>query len=196
MNNKIIQILIPVIAVIVIFESIMLVTNLEKSTTNQNQVTPTVTEVPKINSFDISFLADEPTMKIGKKYKVSVIVNPRENSSLNALDLYVKYNPELMTVSSPTGLKTLGTPILLKVSDKKDVVAMSYLFEDKEGFSFTKDVQQTLLTFTVTPKTEGTASLEISSGNDDGSSVTMLVDKTTSQALNFTSNKLDIVFEK
>ena len=194
MNNKIIQILVPAVAVIVIFESIILVTNLEKNanTAVVSEVTPTVTEAKKINSFDLIFSTESKEMKIGKKYEVSVKLTAKENYNLDALDLYVKYDPNIVTVSTLTSLKSLGTPNLLKVSDKKDVVAVNYLFADKEGMVFTKDKEEILLTFTVTPKTAGSSAFEISTGDSDGDSVTMFVDKSTSKSLNFSSNKLEV----
>jgi len=195
MNNKIIQILVPAVAVIVIFESIILVTNLEKNanTAVVSDVTPTVTETEtKINSFDLSFSADSKEMEIGKRYVVSVKLTAKENYNLNALDLYVKYNPNAVTVSGLTSLKSLGTPNLLKISDKKDVVAVNYLFGEVNGMVFTKDKDEVLLTFTVTPKTTGSSSFEISTGDSEGDSVTMFVDKSTSKSLNFSSNKLEV----
>lgn len=188
--------LIPVIAVIVIFESVVLVSNLEKGTTMTvvNEVTPTVTvtEEKKIAAFDVSFLTDETQMKVGKKYKVSVNLVPKNDYSLNALDLYVKFDPALVTISNLVSSNDLATPDLIKVSDKKDVVAVNYLFADKEGVVFTKDKGMILLTFTVTPKATGNSSFEISTGDSDGDSVTMFVDKNTSKDLFFTSNKLEI----
>ncbi len=188
--------LIPVIAVIVIFESVVLVSNLEKGTTMTvvNEVTPTVTvtEEKKIAAFDVSFLTDETQMKVGKKYKVSVNLVPKNDYSLNALDLYVKFDPALVTISNLVSSNDLATPDLIKVSDKKDVIAVNYLFADKEGVVFVKDKGMILLTFTVTPKATGNSSFEISTGDNDGDSVTMFVDKNTSKDLFFTSNKLEI----
>jgi len=197
MNNKIIQALVPVIAVVVIFESVMLVSSLEKNNTSTmvvNNVTPVVTvvEKQKVNSFDVSFSIDETQMKIGKKYKVSVKLMPKDIYNLNALDLYVKFDPDMVEVSNLVSSKDLETPVLIKVSDKKNVVAMNYLFADKEGAPFNKDREVVILTFTVTPKTAGNSSFEISTGDSDGDSVTMFVDKNTSEGLFFTSNKLDV----
>jgi len=196
MNNRIIKILIPVIAVIVIFESVVLVSNLEKSTTATvvADVTPavTVTEEQKINAFDVNFSTDETQMKVGKKYKVSVNLVPKDNYNLNALDLYVKFDSTMVTVSNLVSSKDLATPDLIKVSDKKDVIAMNYLFTNKEGVAFTKDKEALLLTFTVTPKATGNSSFEISTGDSEGDSVTMFVDKNTSKDLFFTSNKLEV----
>lgn len=197
MNNKIIKMLVPVIAVVIIFESVVLVSNLEKSTTATviSNVIPTVTvtEENKINSFDVNFSTDETQMKIGKKYKVSVKLTPKENYNLNALDLYVKFDPAMVAVSNLVSSKDLVTPDLIKVSDKKNVVALNYLFTDKNGMAFTKDEEVAMLTFTVTPKVAGSSFFEISTGDSEGDSVTMFVDKNTSKGLFFTGSKLEFL---
>jgi hypothetical protein len=158
MDNKIIKILIPVIAVVIIFESVVLVSNLEKNNDNTSVAeTPTtaVETKTKVNSFDLNISTDGTQMKIGKKYKVSVNLTPKENYSLNAFDLYIKFDPAMVSVSGLTALKDLSTPDLIKVSDKKNVVALSYLFTAKDGQAFVKDKVSTVLTFMVTPKAEG-----------------------------------------
>jgi len=197
MNNKIIKMLVPVIAVIIIFESVVLVSNLEKNTTATvvSNVTPTVTvtEEKKINSFDVNFSTDETQMKIGKKYKVSVKLMPKDSYNLNALDLYVKFDPAMVTISNLVSAKDLATPDLIKVSDKKNVVALNYLFTDKDGVAFIKDKEVTILTFTVTPKVAGSSFFEVSTGDSEGDSVTMFVDKNTSKGLFFTGNKLEFL---
>ena len=196
MNNKIIKMLVPVIAVMIIIESIVLVSNLEKNTTPVvvNEVTPVVTvvEEKKVNSFDISFSTDETQMKIGKKYKVLVKLTPKDNYNLDALDLYVKFDPEMISISNLVSSKDLTTPSLMKVSDKKDVIVMNYLFIDKDGVAFVKDKETILLTFSVTPKVAGLSSFEVSTGDSEGNSVTMFVDKNTNSGLFFTSSKLGV----
>lgn len=197
MENKITKILVPVIAVVVIFESVILVSNLEKNTVSNtvSTVTPTVTvtePAKKNNAFDLALSADKTQMELGKKYKVTVKLTPKDSYNLNALSLYVRYNTALMTISNLTSTKDLPTPDLLKVSDKKNVVAMEYLSTDKNGMAFTKDKEMDLLTFTVTPKVANSAYFEVSTGDTDGNSVTMFVDKNTSEDLPFSSNRLEI----
>jgi hypothetical protein len=199
MDNKIIKLLMPVVAIIIIFESIVLVSNLEKNSNNNivvNEVTPTITTTEKKTAFDINFSTDETQLKVGKKYKVSVNLMPKDNYNLNALDLFVKYDPATITISNLVSAKELETPDLIKISDKKNVVALNYLFTAKDGMIFTKDKLVTVLTFTMTPKTSGNSNLEISTGDANGDSVTMLVDKSTSKSLLFTSNKLDLLLTK
>ncbi len=199
MNNKIIKTLIPVVAVIVIFESIMLVSNLEKNTSSLSagSITPDITagvvkEEAKV--LDLNFLTDSKEMEIGKKYKVSVNLIPKDDFNLNALDLYIKFDPEVVTVSNLVSAKELAKPDFIKVSDKKNVIATNFLFTAEDGVAFTKDEEITILTFNIIPKALGASVFEISTGDSEGDSVTMFVDKVTSKGLPFSSNKLEVNF--
>jgi hypothetical protein len=198
MNNKITSILIPVVAIIIIFESIMLVSNLDKSGTSSkvvSTVTPVITQTEVVNNtpvVDLNFTTDTNEMKVGKSYKVVLNLTPKQDLKLNALDLFVKYDPESFTVSNLISNKEIQKPDLIKVSDKKDVIATSFLFNNKDGQAFTKDTQTSVLTFNVVPKKVGAAVLEISTGDSAGDSVTMFVDKVTSKSLLFSSNRLEV----
>lgn len=202
MNNKMIKTLIPVIAVVIIFESIMLVSNLEKnsiSSLKTKEVIPTVVEVDEgtkkeEDSLVLNLLSENKEMKIGKKYKISVGLTPKTELNLNALDLFVKFDPEMVSISDLVSTKELVKPDFIKVSDKKSVVVANFLFTTKDGVSFTKDKQVEILTFNATPKKAGVFGFEISTGDSEGDSVTMFVDKVTSKGLPFSSNKLEINF--
>lgn len=197
MNNKIIRTLIPVVAVIIIFESVMLVSSLEKNNTSAttNRITPTIVKenvAKEVSAVDVSFLTETPDMKVGKKYKVSVNLMPQSSFNLNALSLFVKIDPNLMTISNLVSAKELPRADFIKVSDKKNVIATTFLFAAKDGVAFTKDKGVTFLTFDVVPKKTGVFNFEISTGDSDGDSVTMFVDKVTSKRLPFSSNKLEV----
>jgi hypothetical protein len=196
MNNKIIKTLIPVVAVIVIFESIMLVSNLDKNVdSSTNEITPTVTKKvtpEEVKAFEVNLLTDTKEMEIGKKYKVSVNLMPKADYSLNAMDLYVKFDPAMVTVSNLVSNKELAKPDFIKVSDKKMVTVTTFLFVAKDGVAFTSGKEVNVLTFTVTPKKAGVSYFEISTGDSEGDSVTMFVDKVTSKKLPFSSNKLEV----
>lgn len=197
MENKIIKILIPIIAIVIIFESVVLVSSLEKKETeviSVDQKEEVVVEKKII--YDVSLSSENQEVSVGKKTKISAKIKAMEDSNLNALDLYIKYDPEMITISNLSATKELETPTFLKASEKKKVIAVNYLFEDKEGASFVKNQEVLLLTFDVTPIKIGEGYFEISTGDSEGDSVTMFVDKISSKGLDFASNKLEISFIK
>lgn len=195
-ENKIIKILIPVVAVVIIFESIMLVSNLEKgSKTSENvSVIPTVTETKKkeVSAVDLLLTTANTEMKVGKSYKVELNLVGKKDLFVDGIETYVKYNPELVTVNGLVSNNKLPKATLSKVDAVNGIIKNIILMEDKEGFKIVKDQVNQVLTFNVVPKKEGIIEFEISSGNDNKEFVTLVVETTTSKALNFTSGKLEI----
>ena len=201
MKNNLIKILIPFIAILIIFESVMLVLTLKKDketiksvNTDDGAPMATTTVMPKENSnsiIDLKFLSEVNEMKIGKSYKVVLNLIPKKEIALNAIDLYVKFDPSLLTISNLVSSDDIAKPNFIKVSDKKSVIAANFLFAAKDGVVLnTKGTN--VLTFNVTPKKTGIAFLEIGKGDSEGNSVTIFVDKSTSKGLPFSSNKLEI----
>jgi hypothetical protein len=107
-NNKLIKFLIPLVAIVVVFESIVLVNNLEKPTeVNQsnkveekNPTEEVVIENPVIN-FDFKVSSKTPTeMKLGKTYKIDLVLNSVENKAIDGLETYIKYDPEIFKITN------------------------------------------------------------------------------------------------
>lgn len=191
-KDNLIKILIPVVAVLIIVESIILVSVLNKDKKTKDSNTAQTEKVEQVVPVvDLKLVSDVTEMKVGKSYKVSLNLIPRQEIKLDALELYVKFDPALLTISNLVSSKDINKANLMKVSDKKDVIVANFLFTDKNGVAFTsKEVN--ILTFSVTPKKSGVYSFEISTGDTEGDSITMLVDEITNQALPFSSNKLEI----
>lgn len=189
MKNNLIKILIPIVSVLIIFESIIIVSDLKSDKVETTENVETTKEV--IPVADLEFASDVDEMKVGKSYKVVLNFTPKKEISLNALDLYVKFDPELLTISNLVSSEDISKPNLIKVSDKKNVIAVNFLFAEKDGLTF-KTNEMTILTFDVTPVKTGVSSLDISTGDNEGDSVTMFVDKVSSKSLPFSSSKLEI----
>jgi hypothetical protein len=191
-KDKLIKILIPVVAVLIIVESIILVSVLNKDKKTKDSDTTQTEKVEQIIPVvDLKLVSDVTEMKVGKSYKVSLNLIPRQEIKLDALELYIKFDPALLTISNLVSSKDMVKANLMKVSDKKDVIVSNFLFTEKDGVVFTSK-EVSVLTFSVTPKKSGVYSLEISTGDKNGDSITMLVDEVTNQALPFSSNKLEI----
>jgi hypothetical protein len=190
MNNKIIKILIPIVAVVIIFESIFLVSSLKN---NNDIVSDTKVEVEKtvepLVSLNLSSEVEE--MQVGESYEVALNFIPKEDLNLNSLELFVKYDKEIVTISDLVYNEEIPTPDFTKVSDKKDVIVSNFYFKDTKGIAFKKDNDVNVLTFSVTPIKAGETSFEISNGDSEGDSITIFIDK-TKDVLPFTSNKLSI----
>jgi hypothetical protein len=197
-ENKLIKILVPIIAVVVIFESIMLVSSLEKQTqvsvSNSNVATESAEpsksiETPVIN---LTFITTSTDIKVGKSYKVELDLMGNDNIFVDGIETYIKYNPELVTVSGLVSSDKLPKANLSKIDNENGVIKNIILIDDKAGYKIIKDQVNKILTFNVVPKKEGLIEFEISSSNTDKKFVTMIVETATSKVLNFSSSKLEI----
>ncbi|MDD4972669.1 MAG: cohesin domain-containing protein [Paludibacter sp.] len=195
-ENNLIKVLIPLVAVVVVFESIVLVTNLEKGTKvdSNSQVADSIeNQIQEADSVELVFATDNQEMKVGKTYSVSLDMMGKESKNIDAIELYISFDPEMVNL---TGLtfpnKNLPEPTFSKVSDVKNVIVVSYLISDVGGFVLNKDEVNSLVAFKVTPKKEGNISFGISTGDDDNQSTTMFVENSTGSSLGFSSNRLEI----
>lgn len=197
-KEKLIKILIPVVALIVVIESVVLVSGLNKETASTAEVTPSeevATEQEQGEPVaDYVFTTDTKEMKVGKSYKVSLNLIGKEKFAVDAVELYVKFDPEAVSVSKLTAAKGLPDTTSLKVDEKTGLITSVFLVPvtNKDGFVVDADETKEIISFTVTPKTEGAFSLSLVTGADGEKLVSVLPETGTSKSLAFTNSQLDI----
>lgn len=197
-ENKVIKFLIPLIAAVVVFESIVLVTSLDKNSkiiSNSNTTENTeVTEQEKTEEpvAEFIFSTDVKEMKIGKSYKVTVNLSSKENKMIDGVETYIKYDAESIKIASLITNNEIAKPELSEVNDKEGIVKNIILIDDKKGLSIKKGELLSLFTFTLTPKKEGSYSLKFNGGGDDKNYATLVVENTTSKSLGWVGNELMI----
>lgn len=199
-NNKLIKFLIPLVAIVVVFESIVLVNNLEKPTeVNQSnkveEKKPTeevVIENPVIN-FDFKVSSKTPTeMKLGKTYKIDLVLNSVENKAIDGLETYIKYDPEIFKITNLVSNSKLVKPEISKIDNEAGMLSNILLIEEKEGLTLESGKEVNVLSFNITPLEEGDYSLELSNNSVDKKYDTLIVETGTSKSLGWTGGKLDI----
>ena len=198
-NNKIIKLLIPLVAVVIIFESIMLVSSLKKD--NQPKVDETkvltnvatesaVTKEVEAPVADLFFTTKDAEIKVGKSYKIELSLIGKKEFFIDGLESYVKYNPELVTVSGLVSSPKLPKATISKIDAVNGIIENVVLIDKKEGFKVTQDQINQVLTFNVIPKKEGPIEFEVV--NNDKKFVTLIVETTTSKSLPFSTSKLEV----
>lgn len=209
-DNNLLKFLIPLVAVVVIAESVMIVFGLDKKQPIAEETTPALVEDQITNKVvtpvvtvkqepvvaEVLFSVDSTLMKIGKPSKVTVSLLPKKDLSVDAVDLYVKYNANGLDVSSPVSDKMAPKPQFIKVSKDKGLVVANYLISEAKGWQLVGGRVAGLLSFVVTPKVEGSYVFEIGSGNSNLVSATMIVENGTARVLPFSSSKLEIKASK
>jgi len=195
-NNNFVNILLPVIAVIIIFESITLVSKLEnnQSTSAVNQVT-TVTPVAteeKNDTIDLVFATDNKEMEVDKKYTVKLQGYVKEKKAIDGLEININFDAENLEISNFVYDSNLTKPLISTVSKKDGMIIVKYLIENKSGLTLNEGDTMPLLTFDVKPTKIGNYSFEVATGNEGKEFATMFIENTTAKALSFSSNKLEI----
>lgn len=197
-QNNLIKILIPIVAVVVVIESVILVSSLNKGVTTgdvSQEVTKeiTKTEVNNEPAADFIFETETKDMKVGKSYKVDLNLVGKRGVNLDAMEIYIKYDPKKITVSKlassdkfPEMSKSSG------VDSKTGLVSSMFLWGLGEVGSIKSDETNSVLSFVVTPKVEGKTEISLVTGSTDEKSVTMIVENPTSKVLSFLGNKLEI----
>lgn len=198
-KNNIFKILVPIIAVVVIFESVMVITNLSKNkSTVVNQpsqiqnIVPTQSVTEQKNPIDLVFGTQNKEMKIGESYTIELNMVTNVDISIDALDLYVNYDKTAFDVSGLTFGSALSTPTFSKISDQKSLIVANFLIAEQGGLKIVPNNVLPVMKFVVKPKKVGNFDFNISSGDINKQSVTMFVQNGTSEILPFSVNKLNV----
>ena len=193
-QKKYLMFLIPLVAVVVIVESIVLVSGLNKKQVESGLPVTQVTKTPPV--LDIVF-GGKTKMKLGESSEVELSLVSKNDYAVDSIDLFVKYDKTAFNLNDLTAGNLLPQPSFSKISEKTSLVVVSYKVAEAEGFQIKKNVPLSLAKFKVTPKREGSFTFEVNTGEADKESVTMFV-KTGRPitVLPFSSNKLTVQVER
>lgn len=195
-NNKAVIILLPIIAIIIIFESITLVSKLENQTnsTADNNVittTPIVVEEKK-DVIDLVFDTDSKQMEVGKKYTVKLQGYVKEKKIVDSLEMAIKFDAKNFELSNFVYDSNLPKPTVSTVSKQDGMIVVKYLIDSKSGLTLNEGNTIPLLTFDIKSIETGDYSFEVATGNEGKEFATMFIENTTVKALSFSSNKLEV----
>ena len=199
-KDNLIKILIPIVALVVVVESVVLVSGLNNSTvqtdkSNESEVTvvPT-TKIEEKPVADFVFETSTKEMKVGKAYKVVLSLSANKDFSVDGVEVHMKYDPEKLAISKLLGGNDLPETATLKVDSGSGLVNGIFLVpvEDKTGYMVNTGESKEILSFMVTPKEVGAFDLYLETDNTDGDLPTVLPETGTNKSLLFTTNKLEV----
>ncbi|MDD4410322.1 MAG: hypothetical protein PHE32_01285 [Candidatus Shapirobacteria bacterium] len=195
-NNKILKILIPIIAVVIIFESVMLVSGLEKSNIVTKESTGSAEtkkeEVVVGNAFDLVFSTDSKEMKVDKNYQIKLQGLVKEKNTLDAIDISIKYDAKNLDITNLVFDEKLPKPFIGQIIKEDGMIVVKYLIETKQGMTFNVNDVVSLVSFNVKTRVAGNYEFEVATGNEDKKFATMFIENTSAKALPFSGNKLEI----
>lgn len=176
MKNKL---FIPIIVVtlIIIFESVLLLTSnrgQKTKTTVVDNGTSRVVQVEDALSFE---------WQNKDNNKADLVMKANKNISIDAIDLYVAYKNT--KVRSVNNLNELPKPTFSKISTEKSLVVMNYLIPEVDGFKLLKGQSVRIAEFDLIPNSTESVELSIDAK-------TQVVENATSKVIPFNSKSLII----
>lgn len=118
---------IVIVAIVVIIESVLLLSNKQFIKSNDNGVEDTVIpteEVKEVEAVSFEWMEEDG--------KATLILTANKAVAIDAIDLYIDYKNA--KVKSVKNLDELPKPTFSKISTEKSLVVMNYLISDSEGF--------------------------------------------------------------
>jgi len=192
---------IPVVAVLIIAESVLVVSGLDKKKTVANVVPEKKAIVSEESDallpeedalLHFVFETDKDTLLVGEENKVGVSLVTETDVSLDSLELYVEYDPDVFDVSDLDYGDSLPKPAFMKVSEDKGLVVANFMISEANGLPLADGDVMKVLDFVVTGKQTGEYKFSISTGGVSEGSVTMLVENASQGLVPFSSDELVI----
>lgn len=200
-KNKVLKYLIPVIAVVVLVESVVLISKLSEregvqvqpDTVNMVDTQPSAEEVKQEDAaYELVLSVDKNNIKLGEKAIVELKMKSLSAKSVDAINAYLKYNAAAFEASNLSFDAKLPKPAFEKISTLRSMVVANFLVTEPKGLMLGEGQEVSLMKFSVSPKMTGSFDFEISAGDDLKESVTMIVENATGTVLPYVSNKLTI----
>jgi len=137
-------------------------------------------------------MAETNNMEIGKKYKVELMMSPKEEKMIDSISSYIKYDKSAFDVSELAYDERLPAATFSKISSDNGLIVGTFLITDPNGMKIEPGNNLTVASFYVIPKLTGEYSFEVDTGNLTKESVTMFIENASNKVLPFDSNKLNV----
>lgn len=194
-KSNVLKYVIPIIAVLVIAESVYLVNSLISSKDSVSKVVDIVgqdyVDETSEEKVVLSVVSDSEDYSVGSEVTVNVLMVSKEELLADAINLYVSYDPAMTELSDLAAGEGMPKPTFEKISDKKNMVVMNYYIEDN-GLAFEPGEGRILATFKAKILKAGVLNFDLSTGIEDKDSATMIVENSTSEAVPFSVSNLRV----
>jgi hypothetical protein len=176
MKENAMKVLIPLAALLVIIESILLLT---KTTKKNEVILPPGSKTSVILSWE-----GNKNAKMGKTEEVVLKMKASKEVMIDAVDLYIKYDPTKITVSSFVADKNFVKPSFNKISQDRGMVVVNYLVSETKGYKLgEKEIE--LARLKVNYISEGQATFQLGES-------TLVVENGSAKVLPFNNTNLVI----
>lgn len=182
MNKNVAKVVIPLIAILVIAEGIVFISKLN---TPKTEVVPVVEKPAVLQPMTLSWEVDTNDVKAGTIGEIPLVLTSDEDVFIDAVDLYIKYDPSAVVVSEALTNADFVEPSFKKVNPEKGMVVMNFLVSEATGFKLAKGDKVEIARLKVNYIKEGSTEFTLGEG-------TLVVENASAKVLPFNSEKLVI----
>jgi hypothetical protein len=175
-KNKILLTLIPVVAIVIIIESVIF---LSRST---KKLGPQLLKVGSNIPVSLNWKADKEVV-IGKSDEVILNMTTEKDVAIDAVDLYIKYDPTKVAINSVAFDNNFIKPSFNKINPEKGLVVINYLVSAPKGFELKTGMGIDLAKLKVNYQGVGEVSFEVGKG-------TLVVENGSAKVLPFNGSGL------
>jgi hypothetical protein len=201
-SKKYIRIIIPIVAVLVLVESVVLVNSLENQkikreasnkpdVINVDQVIPEVDQVETNEDVTLKLEAEKLSLNVGQESFVDVMMSTSVSKSFDAVSVYVDVDTQKVALERVEINNSMPKPIVAKISKKGNVALVNYLISSPSGYRLASGDRVAVARIYFTPIDSGKTSFKIL-GEEVSEAESMLVETGTSKVIPFNSGDLSV----
>jgi len=187
--------LVPFLAILVIFESVLIVQKLDSRREAQRAgggATPPV-ELKEVNSVSLTVTGDEAVAS-GDEGEAKVVMTTLKDVALDGIDVLVEYDPEYLEVIGVEPSAKFSNVARNWIEPEKKRILVSMLEVNlPEGVSFGAGEETVLLTIRYVALKPGETTLRIIGGEDEAG--TVLAENGTAKKIPFDKQDLIVTIE-
>lgn len=183
--------LIPVLALLVIFQTATLLssqTTAPTKTTEPFVGLPTV-EVASQSTVGLSFIPSGVSLRTNETINVDLILTPKKSLRLDGMDVVLSFDPAIVQISQVITPKLFSFVSENKEKEKEGKIYLTLLEEGQNGLAISEETK--IVTLVIKAKQVGESLISIVTA-DDGPS-TVITENQTSKKILFDKGKAKIV---
>lgn len=182
--------LVPVLAILVIFQAVVLATQKPVSSTKTNPYIPVPEkEVVKQAQVSLSFVPSGASVQKGQNATVDLVLTPKKLVRLDGADIVLEFDPQVLQITQINTPKLFSIVSQKRENETNGKIYITFLEEGAGGVAIDKEVK--LMTLTVKGKKAGEGKIAIITA-DKGPS-TVLTENATSKKMLFDKGSLKVV---
>lgn len=181
--------LVPVLAILVIFQTVVLISQQKEEKPTVGYIPVSQPEVVKEASVSLAFVPSGASLKKGQTATFDLFLTPKRPLRLDGADVVLGFDPEVLQITQVNTPKLFSLVSQRKENESKGRISLTFLEEQAGGILIDKEAK--LLSLTVKGKVAGESGIFITTA-DQGPS-TVLTESGTSKKILFEKGSLKVV---